>query len=128
MAELFQTTKQNISLHIQNIYEELELERGATVKESLTVQQKGIGVSWRWLGNKSDGSARSEIILYDNTPGGAGFVSECESNWQDVVLKAWELSENCNCDSACYDCIKNYYNQTYHEQLDRKGVVEFLSD
>ncbi len=41
MAELFQTTKQNISLHIQNIYEERELERGATVKESLTVQQEG---------------------------------------------------------------------------------------
>jgi hypothetical protein len=41
MAELFQTTKQNISLHIQNIYEERELEREATVKESLIVQQEG---------------------------------------------------------------------------------------
>ena len=41
MAELFQTTKQNVSLHIQNIYEERELERGATVKESLTVQREG---------------------------------------------------------------------------------------
>jgi hypothetical protein len=40
MAELFQTTKQNISLHTQNIYEEQELEREATVKESLTVQQE----------------------------------------------------------------------------------------
>lgn len=41
MAELFQTTKQNISLHIQNIYEEQELERVSTVKDSLTVQQEG---------------------------------------------------------------------------------------
>jgi len=41
MAELFQTTKQNVSLHIHNIYEEQELGRGATVKESLTVQQEG---------------------------------------------------------------------------------------
>jgi hypothetical protein len=41
MAELFQTTKQNVSLHIQNLYEEKELERMATVKESLTVQQEG---------------------------------------------------------------------------------------
>jgi hypothetical protein len=41
MAELFQTTKQNISLHIQNVYEEGELLRAATVKESLTVQQEG---------------------------------------------------------------------------------------
>src|SRR5436853_1400940 len=41
MAELFQTTKQNVSLHIQNIYEEGELGREATVKESLTVQPEG---------------------------------------------------------------------------------------
>jgi len=41
MTELFQTTKQNVSLHIQNVFEERELERGATVKESLTVQQEG---------------------------------------------------------------------------------------
>ena len=41
MTELFQTTKQNVSLHIQNIFVERELERGATVKESLTVQQEG---------------------------------------------------------------------------------------
>jgi hypothetical protein len=41
MAELFQTTKQNASLHIQNIFAEGELQRGATVKESLTVQSAG---------------------------------------------------------------------------------------
>src|SRR5258706_1420082 len=41
MAELFQTTKQNVSLHIQSIYEEGELGREATVKESLTVQPEG---------------------------------------------------------------------------------------
>jgi hypothetical protein len=41
LAELFQTTKQNISLHIRNLYEEGELPRAATVKESLTVQQEG---------------------------------------------------------------------------------------
>jgi len=41
MAELFQTTKQNISLHIQNIYAEGELVHEGTVKEYLTVQQEG---------------------------------------------------------------------------------------
>lgn len=41
LAELFQTTKQNISLHIKNIYTEGELQEGATVKEYLTVQQEG---------------------------------------------------------------------------------------
>jgi len=41
MAELFQTTKQNISLHVQNIYAERELGHEATVKEYLTVQREG---------------------------------------------------------------------------------------
>ncbi len=41
MADLFQTTKQNVSLHIQNILSEGELQREATVKEYLTVQSEG---------------------------------------------------------------------------------------
>ncbi|MDE6498337.1 MAG: virulence RhuM family protein [Muribaculaceae bacterium] len=41
MAELFQATKQNISLHIRNIYKEQELGETATVKEYLTVQKEG---------------------------------------------------------------------------------------
>lgn len=41
IAELFQTTKQNISLHAKNIFEDGELSPEATVKESLTVQTEG---------------------------------------------------------------------------------------
>ena len=41
MAELFKATKQNISLHINNIYDEGELECIATVKDYLTVQKEG---------------------------------------------------------------------------------------
>jgi hypothetical protein len=41
IAELFQTTKQNVSLHAQNIFDDNELLAGATVKESLTVQTEG---------------------------------------------------------------------------------------
>jgi hypothetical protein len=41
IAELFQTTKQNVSLHAQNIFEDGELGPEATVKESLTVQTEG---------------------------------------------------------------------------------------
>lgn len=41
MTELFQTTKQNVSLHINNIFKEGELDSKATVKEYLTVQHEG---------------------------------------------------------------------------------------
>jgi hypothetical protein len=41
MAELFQSSKQNISHHIQSIYDEGELLAEGTVKKYLTVQQEG---------------------------------------------------------------------------------------
>jgi hypothetical protein len=41
LAVLFQTTQQNISLHIQNIYDEGELSIEATHKKSLWVRQEG---------------------------------------------------------------------------------------
>jgi hypothetical protein len=41
MAELFQTTKQNVSLHIQNIFTERELPETSVVKDSLTTAADG---------------------------------------------------------------------------------------
>lgn len=41
IADLFQTTKQNVSQHLQAIYEEGELRPEATVKKYLTVQTEG---------------------------------------------------------------------------------------
>ena len=41
LVELFQTTKQNISLHIQNIFKEGELREVSVVKESLTTAADG---------------------------------------------------------------------------------------
>ncbi len=41
MTELFQTTKQNISLHLKNIFAEGELEADRVVKEYLTTAADG---------------------------------------------------------------------------------------
>jgi len=41
MAQLYETTKQNVSLHIRNIHEEGELVPEATVKKYLTVRREG---------------------------------------------------------------------------------------
>jgi hypothetical protein len=41
MAELFEASKQNISLHINNVFHEGELDGSSTVKEYLTVQSEG---------------------------------------------------------------------------------------
>jgi hypothetical protein len=41
MAELFDATKQNVSLHLKNIFDDLELIQDAVVKESLTTAADG---------------------------------------------------------------------------------------
>jgi hypothetical protein len=41
MAELFQTTKQNVSLHVKNIFSEKELDGNSVVKEYLTTAVDG---------------------------------------------------------------------------------------
>ncbi|MEJ2104906.1 MAG: virulence protein RhuM/Fic/DOC family protein [Ignavibacteriaceae bacterium] len=41
LAELFKSTKQNVSLHINNLFKESELDKNSTVKEYLTVQKEG---------------------------------------------------------------------------------------
>ena len=41
MAELFQTTVPNVSMHIRNIFTEKELAQVATVKDFLIVQIEG---------------------------------------------------------------------------------------
>ncbi|GHT73426.1 DNA-binding protein [Bacteroidia bacterium] len=41
MTVLFETTKQNISLHVRNVIKEGELQQNSTVKDFLTVQKEG---------------------------------------------------------------------------------------
>ena len=41
MAELFQTTPQNITIHLKNIFDEGELKEDATCKDFLQVQNEG---------------------------------------------------------------------------------------
>ena len=42
MAELFDATKQNISLHLKNVFEDGELDADSVVKESLTTQAQPV--------------------------------------------------------------------------------------
>jgi len=49
LAELFQTTVPNISMHIRNIYQEGELAPNSTIKKFFTVRQEGNCQNRRFL-------------------------------------------------------------------------------
>ncbi len=93
----------------------------------LELEPSDIGVSWRWLANRKAAGLRAEIILYDYTPGGAGFAREGFDNWSQVVTQAYEVCSKCSCENACYDCLKSYSNQRYHEKLNRYQAMDSLS-
>jgi hypothetical protein len=48
MAELFQTTPQNITIHLKAIYSEVELKEASTYKEYLQIQSEGGRQVSRW--------------------------------------------------------------------------------
>ena len=61
MVDLFQTTKQNVSLHVGNVFKEGELEQEATVKEYLTVQKEGKEKSGDKLGTTTSTSSSQSV-------------------------------------------------------------------
>lgn len=72
------------------------------------------------------------IILYDAVAGGAGNVRRMVTDdgraFEQVTKKAVELLEQCKCDSSCYNCLRNYYNQKIHDLLNRYDALDFLRD
>ena len=95
----------------------------------LELEASDVGVTQRWLSHKNVDGAKVEFILYDQTPGGAGFVKDGKDRWPEVVEQAKEVcreTKNHCCDKACYDCLKDFGNQSYHEDLNRSLVLKFF--
>ena len=79
-----------------------------------------------------DGLLLYSVILYDAVAGGAGhvrrLVTEDGAAFQRVLRRAYEVVNNCDCGSSCYKCLRNYYNQKIHDELDRGKAAAFLRE
>ncbi|MEZ4514744.1 MAG: DEAD/DEAH box helicase [Chloroflexota bacterium] len=65
------------------------------------------------------------IVLYDNVPGGAGHVKRIEDEMKQIIATALEILD-CECQTSCYRCLREYANQWEHHLLNRHEVIEFL--
>jgi len=77
---------------------------------------------------KSGNSWEQTIVLYDNVPGGAGFVKTIRENILLVLEEAYRVL-NCNdCapDTSCYHCLRDYNNQYFHHLLKKESAMKFL--
>lgn len=71
-----------------------------------------------------------DILLYDNVPGGAGHVKRLLD--KNAIIKSLDASLNkiskdcCDENTSCYNCLRNYYNQSYHNKLQRKLAIDII--
>ena len=75
-----------------------------------------------------------EIFLADAIENGAGYVSYLArpANFTNLVqrvedlLASWASGPNHSCDGACYSCLKDYTNRSYHALLDWRLAADVL--
>jgi hypothetical protein len=70
-----------------------------------------------------------QVIIYDNVPGGAGHAKRIGERFPEVVEAAMARVSDCECgrETSCYECLRNYSNQPYHDTLRRDLAINLLT-
>ncbi len=70
------------------------------------------------------------LVLFDNVPGGAGHVRRIAQALPLALRAAWDRVARCECgaETSCYECLRNFYNQHYHDHLRRGLARDFLGE
>lgn len=83
--------------------------------------------------SKNESSVRAGVFMVEQLENGAGyttFLGQTDAETQrDIFLKELLLeggiykklthsTHKDSCDCSCYDCLRDYYNQKYHDKLD----------
>jgi superfamily II DNA or RNA helicase len=71
---------------------------------------------------------QQSLVLYDNVPGGAGYMRDIQRNFGKVVEAALKIVRcgSCSEETSCTHCLRDYNNQAYYAYLKRGRVIKFL--
>jgi len=67
-----------------------------------------------------------DVYLYDSLSSGAGYSSRIAECMDDLLMEVRATLENCDCQSACFNCLKHYRNQYQQDRLDRHAAKQLL--
>ncbi len=74
----------------------------------------------------SDNCIYADIYLYDSLSSGAGYSNRVADLIENVLDKIEKRLISCDCDTSCPNCIRHFWNQSQHKNLDRKAGLQLL--
>ena len=72
--------------------------------------------------------AAPSIVLFDAVPGGAGHAHRLADQLGVLIEAAFRRVERCSCgeETSCYNCLRGYRNQLWHDSISRHGALRVL--
>lgn len=67
-----------------------------------------------------------DVYLYDSLSSGAGYAVSVSNAIESLLSQTESLLAGCDCEDACYKCLKHYRNQYVHGLLDRHAALDLL--
>ncbi|MCS6906586.1 MAG: DUF1998 domain-containing protein, partial [Anaerolineales bacterium] len=69
------------------------------------------------------------FLLFDDTPGGSGYVQHIYDHFLSVFQAAYRRvsrCDGCSPETSCYSCLRSYDNQPFHDKLERRLAWQVL--
>lgn len=106
----------------QSLSEAMTLSAGRLLDIEFTDIKNGYRIRY------NNNMAYVDIFLFDNLSSGAGYSSAVADRAYELFEYTRETLKTCknNCDSACQECLKHFYNQRTHSKLNRKLGLSLL--
>lgn len=94
----------------------------------LSIDAAEFSAGFRIVPSSGD-SLRADVYLFDTLAGGAGYSDQAGRELLEILERLEKLLLGCpkNCDRSCYNCLRHYGNQYWHESLDRFLAADMLA-
>jgi Domain of unknown function (DUF1998) len=75
-----------------------------------------------------DGKEYKTLVLYDTMPGRTGYLQRFYQYLPQIAQRVRKHLSDEKCETACYSCLKEFWNQRVHALLERKLVDGVLGE
>src|SRR5208337_2945143 len=82
-----------------------------------------------WQTGEAEGRySMLSLAFIDPSLGGSGYLVRIAEQFHRIAGQAIEHLDHPDCETACYRCLKSYYNQRYHQDLKWPQVMPALEE